>query len=145
MGNLLSSERQLREFNRLSNGGIVFGLDLSERADLGERTTEDNSTLVLTQDEVNERTAWEAAKRQIQKLTEGAVLLKNRGRRTEDLLRLQIAAPVLHKDPARVSARSAIGETGTKRWYPPQLSAWTTFEQLVENFCYSGRQIDSPR
>lgn len=136
MGNLLSTstEQQLRPYNRLSNEGIVFNLDLSRRSDLGVRRDDNNTGLVLTQEEVDERRAWEESKSDIQMGLDRVNLLKPGEKNTEDLLRLQVAAPVLHTDPSRVSTRSAIAEAQANRSRPPQLSAWENFEQLVASF-----------
>jgi len=55
-------------------------------------------------------------------------------RRAEELLQLQVAAPVLHPDPCKVSNRSAIAEARADRWYPPSLSSWDYFPGFVSNF-----------
>ena len=124
----------LRQYNTLSNAGVVFNLDLSRRSDLGVRTDDNNRRLVLTEDEVNERRAWSECKRTFSDAIANVDLMNPRGKNTEDLLGLQVAAPVLHADPSQVSNRSAIGEARANRWYPPEISAWANFEELVTNF-----------
>ena len=66
MGQLFSSQLILREFNTLSNNGVVFDLDLSMRSDLGVRQ-DSTGVVVLTKDEVMERQRWKDNKKQIQK------------------------------------------------------------------------------
>ena len=110
----------LRQYNTLSNVGVVFNLDLSRRSDLGVRTDDNNRRLVLTEDEVNERRAWRECKRTFLDAILNVDLLNPRGNNTEDLLGLQVAAPVLHADASQVSTRSAIEEARANRWYPPE-------------------------
>ena len=139
MGQFLSSERILREFYTLTNNGIVFDLDLSRRSDLGVLRDGEQVVMVLTNDEVNERKRWADNKARISDGIEDNRLLRNWryhwSDKAEDLLRLQIAAPILDPNPNQVSHRSAIAEQQRAgRMYPPQLHKWEEFRTHVANF-----------
>lgn len=129
-----ATERKLREYNKLSNNGVMYDLDLSKRPDLGVREDEQNNKLVLTDDEVMERERALLIKGEIAEKLLPLSFLNRRGKQVEDFLRLQVAFPLLHPDPKRVSARSAISEARADRWYPPSLFAWENLPTLVENF-----------
>lgn len=133
-----ATERKLREYNKLSNNGVMYDLDLSKRQDLGVREDEQNNTLVLTDDEVRERERALLIKREIAEKLLPLSFLNRRGKNVEDFLQLQIAFPLLHPDPKRVSARSAISEARADRWYPPSLYAWENLPTLVKNFRSDG-------
>jgi hypothetical protein len=62
MGNIITGNtntiaRFYRYYAEVSNDGVVFDLDLSERTDLGFRRDE-RTTIFLTADEVKERLNW---------------------------------------------------------------------------------------
>ena len=128
------TERVLREYNELSNNGVMYDLDLSKRPDLGVREDEQHNKLVLTNDEVRERERALEIKEEINWKLRRFSFLNRRGKQIEDFLRLQVAFPVLHPDPKRASARSSIAEARADRWYPPSLSSWKNLPTLVENF-----------
>ena len=134
MGNSLS--KVVRLFHDRTNGGIVLDLDISDntRTDylLGPRQeTKTNVKLVLTPEEVAERTQWETLRASLEKdlVAHGATVSTK-----QQLLQRRVAAPVLTPDPEAASPRSKLPvEEGCagRIMYPHRVEVWKDFPPLV--------------
>lgn len=138
MGNSLADS--VRFFDERTNNGIVLDLDISERDDLGPRQVA-GVKLVLTSDEVTERTNWVRIRGELE-----AELLYRRSNflTQEEILQRRVAAPVLNPQPEKPSEQSKPSEQLIGRIYAHRVEVWDKFPSLVSQTRPTGK-FCSPR